>query len=74
MASLLEQLRNIIQNSGQSRYAIAKATGIHESALSRFMSNERGLTIEAVETLVDYLGLEIVIRSKGKKRTTNGKH
>ena len=54
--------------SDQSRYRIAQETGIPESALSRLMSGERGLSVESVETLADYLGLEITIKPKRRKK------
>ena len=43
---LSNQLRTIIDGSGLSQYRIAKECGIDKSALSRFMSGERGLSTE----------------------------
>lgn len=64
MAELLNMMRKAMETSGQSRYRISKETGIAESVLSRFMSGETALTVETVERLADYLGLEIVLRPK----------
>lgn len=61
------QLRDIIEASGESRYEIAKQTGIDQSALSRFMSGERGLSMTALDTLADYLELDIVSRRRTVK-------
>lgn len=68
MAKILDDLRAAIEASGRSRYRIARDTGIAESALSRFMSGERGLSIESVEQLADYLGLEIMVRHKSGRK------
>lgn len=59
-----EQLKGAIANSGLTRYRIAKDTEIEESALSRFMSGERGLSMEALDRLLGYLGLEVVERKE----------
>ena len=68
MGRLLNQIRDAIGASGESRYRIAKETGIAESVLSRLMSGKRGLSIDALETLADYLGLDIVMRPKRRRR------
>ncbi|MCE5268282.1 MAG: helix-turn-helix domain-containing protein [Planctomycetaceae bacterium] len=57
---LTDQLRHAILNSGQSQYAICKATGIDKTALSRFVNGERGVSMEVLNTLGEYLGLRIV--------------
>ena len=69
MAELLNMIRKAIEASGQSRYRISKETGIAESVLSRFMSGETAITVETVERLADYLGLEIVLRPKRGRNT-----
>jgi hypothetical protein len=65
-----DQIRRAIDNCGQSRYAISKATGIDESALCRFMSGERGLPMKTLDILADYLDLNITTgtgrKSKGR--------
>lgn len=72
MAELLEVIRTAIRTSGQTRYRIAKATGVAQSQLSRLMSGEAGLSVQNVERLAEYLGLEIVIRPK-RGRTPKGR-
>jgi transcriptional regulator with XRE-family HTH domain len=67
MAKLLKAIRRAIQASGHTRYAIHKATGIDQGQLSKLMKGQAGLSLESLEKLADYLGLEIVIRSKRKK-------
>ncbi len=68
MAQILDAICDAIEASDKTRYRIAKDTGISQTQLSRLMSGERGLSIAALETLVDYLGLEIIIRPKRRRR------
>jgi transcriptional regulator with XRE-family HTH domain len=62
-----DAIREAIKRSGQTQYRIAKEAGIAQSALSRLLSGERGLSADAIERIADYLGLEIVIRPKRRK-------
>ena len=59
-----DQLRDIIRDCELSRYEISKQTSIEQSALTRFMSGERGLSMTALDTLAEYLELDIVSRRK----------
>ncbi len=61
-----EQLRQAIETSQFSRYRIWKETGVSQAALSRFMSGERSLTLDTVDVLADFLGLELVSKRKGR--------
>jgi len=65
---LTDQLRQAIDDSGLTRYQIAKATGIDESALGKFYNGHRGLSMEALNSLGEFLQLTIVLGHKtGKK-------
>jgi predicted XRE-type DNA-binding protein len=69
MAKVLDQIREAIQASGTSCYRIAQDTGIGKTRLSKLMNKKNGLSIKALEQLVEYLGLEITIhppQGKGK--------
>jgi transcriptional regulator with XRE-family HTH domain len=48
--------------------AIAKGAGVARSQLSRLLSGERGLSVDTIERLADYLGLRITIEPKTKTR------
>lgn len=72
MGHVLNEIRAAIEASEQTRYRIAKQTGISQPQLSRLMSGERGLSIEALEKLADHLGLEIIIRPKRGRRKKGG--
>lgn len=61
-----DQVRQLVESCGLSRYQIWKLTGIDQSALSRFMSGERGLSSEALDTIGELLQLEV--KMHGPKR------
>lgn len=67
MAKLLEQVREAIEASGQSRYAISKATGIGQSQLAKVMAGTAGLSIEAAELLLNHLGYRIEVKQTRRK-------
>lgn len=60
-----EQLRRAVKASGETRYAIAQATGVNQSTLSRFMQGG-GLSSENLDLIAEHLGLEL--RQKRKRR------
>ena len=68
MAPILDDIRKAIDASDKSRYRIAKDTGISESHLGQLMAGTKGLSIDALELLADYLGLEIVTQPKPRKK------
>ena len=65
---LTDQLRQAIDDCGLTRYQIAKATGIDESALAKFYNGHRGLSMKALNALGECLQLQITLgRKSGKK-------
>jgi len=65
-----EQLRRAVRKSELSRYAIWKRTGVAQSVLSRFLSDPAvGLSMDAVDKLVEVLGLKLVPEKPTRKRT-----
>ena len=70
MKSLTEQLRQAIDGCGLTRYQIAKATGIDESALAKFYNGTRGLSMDGLNALGEFLQLKITL---GRKPETKGK-
>jgi transcriptional regulator with XRE-family HTH domain len=67
---LTDQVRQAIDDSGLTRYRIAKETGISESALAQFYNGRRGLSIEALNALGEFLQLRITL---GRKPENKGK-
>jgi transcriptional regulator with XRE-family HTH domain len=62
-----ERIRRAVETADVTRYRIAQETGLEESALSRFVSRERGLSMEALDALAEFFGLELVASGKQKK-------
>lgn len=65
---LTDQLRQAIDDSGLTRYEIAKQTGIDESALAKFYNGHRGLSMEALNALGACLQLTIHLGRKPDKK------
>ena len=59
-----DHLRRSIRECGLTRYAIAVRTGIDQGTLSKFMKGERGLSLAAIDKLMDALGLDITPRKR----------
>jgi transcriptional regulator with XRE-family HTH domain len=65
---LTDQLRRIVTDSGKTLGQITRDTGIDKSALSRFLSGERGVSAHVLDQLGDYFSLRIVAdEPKAKK-------
>ena len=51
-----DQLRQLVRDCGQTRYRIAKETGISQTILSKFVNGE-GMSFRTLDTLAAYLDL-----------------
>jgi transcriptional regulator with XRE-family HTH domain len=71
MGQLLDAIRRAVESSDKTRYRIARESGVSAGQLSRLVNGERGMTVDTIERLADYLGLQITIAPKGK--TTKGR-
>ena len=65
---IMDVLREAMEASKESRYRIAKGSGVCASQLCRFANDDRVLRLDAASKLANYLGLEIIIQSKKTKR------
>ena len=63
-----DQLRRIIKTCGHSRYAISQATGVENSALSRFMSGQSKLSLENIDRMAAFLGLRLTQDKRRRKK------
>jgi transcriptional regulator with XRE-family HTH domain len=63
-----DQIRIAIDDSGLSRYRIAKDTELDQSALGKFYNGERGLSMESLDRIGVYLGLRIEVDRKNSKK------
>jgi hypothetical protein len=61
---LTEQIRQAIDTCGKTRYQISQDTGIDQATLCRFMGHKGGLSNPILDTLGEYLGLEIKQRKR----------
>jgi transcriptional regulator with XRE-family HTH domain len=57
---LIDQVRRAAGNCGMSQNALARLAGINKGVLSRFVSGQRGLSMEALDALAAVLRLIIV--------------
>jgi transcriptional regulator with XRE-family HTH domain len=57
--AMMQMLRDAIQADGRSQNQIAKACGLDNSRLSRFVRQERDITFETACRLFDVLGITI---------------
>ena len=58
--TLSDELRDAVERSGLTRYAIWQETGIDQGTMSKFMAGNRGLSLESIDKLADLLGLHVV--------------
>ena len=54
-----ESIRQALVDSEYSFNAIAGETGVSQPQLSRFVNGERGLSVGSLDTLCEFLGLEL---------------
>ena len=62
------QLREIISGRGLTAYAVAQSAEVSPSVVSRFLSRERGLTLETFDAIAGALGLRLVETGRGRGR------
>jgi predicted transcriptional regulator len=66
-ATYLEnQIRQAIEESGLSQYALAKCAGVSQGVLSRFIAGKRNLTLATASKIV--LALELELRPARPRR------
>ena len=65
---MTDQVRQAIDDSGVTRYRIAQDTGIDESALAKFYNGKRGLSLDNLDRLFEYLALRIGMDPKPKPK------
>jgi len=65
--SITDRLREAMDESGRSRYALAKETGIDGSTLHRFYYEEGGLSADGIDRLAEALGLELTPKRPKRK-------
>ena len=61
---MTDQIKQAIDNSGLTRYRIAKDTGIDESTLAKFYNGHRGLSMDVLDRLGEYLLVDYIARKR----------
>ncbi|MEO2015275.1 MAG: helix-turn-helix transcriptional regulator [Fuerstiella sp.] len=61
-----ESIRQALVDSEYSLSAIAGETGVSQPQLSRFVNGERGLSVGSLDTLCEFLHLELRPAEKRK--------
>jgi transcriptional regulator with XRE-family HTH domain len=66
------ELRATVQETlwdrGISQADLARATGLTEATISRFLHGEREASFEVIDKILDALGLEVVIRPRRERK------
>jgi plasmid maintenance system antidote protein VapI len=57
--TLTAALRDAVHNSGRTAYAVARAAGVSQAVLSRFLNCRRGITLDTADRLAQALGLQL---------------
>lgn len=68
MSNLMDQLRDVVNNSEWTDRQLARETDIDHTAIYRFRTGERGLPAPSLEILAEAVGYEIVLRKRRGKR------
>ena len=67
--TMSDQVRRAIENCGMTRYAIAKASGLSEGGLSRFMAGQRDMNLRTLDKLAPVIGVRLVVdRPKSRRK------
>ena len=66
--TLTDELRAIVAGCGKTLGEISRDTGIDKTALSRFLSGERGVSCAVMDKWGKYLGLRIVKATKRRAK------
>lgn len=62
---LMDQIRQAVENArpeGVTNYRLAKALGVHQSTIDRFLSGEKGLGDDLLARLCALLGITITVK------------
>ncbi len=66
--SIEDQLRQLMDESGLTKYRLAKETGINEAALGKFYHGQRGLSMKALNALGKCLQLKVIMLRKPDRK------
>ena len=58
--TMSETIRQVILDSGETLYRVSKDSGVTYAPLHRFVQGARGLSMENLDALCEYLGLSLI--------------
>lgn len=59
---MTDALREAIEKSGLTPYAISQASGVSQAILSRWLTGKRGITLDTADKIAAALGLTCSLR------------
>jgi len=65
LATLQNEIRAELAERNFTATYVSEQTGISETSLSRFLNNKRGIEIESLEKLMNFLKLDILVIRQG---------
>jgi hypothetical protein len=71
-ATFSGELRDAIDRSGLTHYALGDKAGVDPGIISRFMRDERAITSVTADRLISALGLHLASPVKGRGRPRKG--
>ena len=67
-ATVTTTLRQVLEQCGQTRYEVSKATGIPQSTLFRFVRDQKPLRGDNIDKLAEYLGLALTPKARKTRK------
>jgi transcriptional regulator with XRE-family HTH domain len=61
-------IQEVLWHRGIEQAELARAAGLSQATISRFLKGTRGLSFEVIDAVLDALGLEVVIRPRRERK------
>ena len=71
MLKLSDQIRFAVESGDRTAYRICADTGLDRGAMSRFLAAKRGLSMESLDKLAEYLQLKLVRPQRPKSANSS---
>ena len=62
--TIASQIRESVNHSKLSWYRVSRMSGVDDRVLSKFMKDEADTRISTIQSIIDALELEVIIRPK----------
>jgi plasmid maintenance system antidote protein VapI len=67
-STIIDDLRKAIRQSGETEYGVAKASGVPQSVVNRFVTGKRGISLDTAAKLTKHLGLRLIAETPVQNR------